>query len=74
MMTSACASFTHGMRNRWVSELSPVGLATQMTRILSTRSIATGIPFIRIFGLVCVFIDVLLLLVDNAGSGLDKAE
>ena len=57
-----------------MSELSPVGLATQMTRILSTRSIATGIPFIRIFGLVCVFIAVLLLLVDNAGSGLDKAE
>ena len=62
------------MRNRWVSELSPVGLATQIIRIFSTRSIATGIPFIRIFGLTCVFIAFLLLLVDNAGSGLDKAE
>ena len=57
-----------------MSELSPVGLATQIIRIFSTRSIATGIPFIRIFGLTCVFIAFLLLLVDNAGSGLDKAE
>lgn len=63
MITSAWASFTHGIRNKWLSELSPVGLETQIIKILSTRSIATGIPFIRIFGLISVFIMSPILLV-----------